>query len=94
MRSLVMYDVYYQTNTCIYNNTQIFILHPLQHYPYNPINVNRLTPLAPFTANAARELNVLGHDGDPFRMDGAQICILEQTDEIGLRSMLQGEDSG
>ena len=86
MRRLVMCDVYYQT--------QIIILLPLQHNPYNTINVNCRTPLAPFTANAARELDVLGHDGDPFRVDGAEVGVFEQADEVGLRSMLQGEDSG
>ncbi len=62
--------------------------------PYNTINVNRFFPLAPFAANAARELYILGHYRDPFRVDGAQICILKETNEICLRSMLQGEDSG
>ena len=81
-----MCDVYYQT--------QIIILLPLQHNPYNTINVNCRTPLAPFTANAARELDVLGHDGDTLSVNRAQVGILKETNKIRLRCMLQGENSG
>ena len=85
-----MCDVYYQT----INNTQIIILHPLHHFPYNTINIKRLNPLAPFTANAARELDVLGHDGDALGVDGAEVGVFKQTDKICLRCMLQSKDSG
>ena len=93
MLKFVMCDVYYQI--IIYNNTKIANLRSsLQHCPYNRINVNRLTPLAPFTANAASELDVLGHDGDTLGVDGAEVGVFEEADEISPGSMLQGEDSG
>ena len=33
--------------------------------------------LGTFSTNAASELNILGHDGDPLSMDGAQVRIFE-----------------
>ena len=42
-------------------------------------------------ADAAGELHVLGHDGDAARVDGAQVRVLEQADEVGLGGLLQGK---
>jgi histone H3 len=39
------------------------------------------------------ELEVLGHDGHSLGVDGAQVGILEEGDQIGFRSFLQGEHS-
>ena len=38
--------------------------------------------LGALTADTAGELDVLGHDGDSLGVDGAQVRVLEQTDEV------------
>jgi len=51
-----------------------------------------LTNLRTLSANTAGELNVLGHDGDTLGVDGAQVGVLEQADEVGLGGFLEGQD--
>jgi|UniRef100_A0A804NS01 hypothetical protein len=51
----------------------------------------RSSPLAP---DAARELDVLGHDGDALGVDGAEVGVLEEPHEVGLGGLLQRGDSG
>lgn len=46
------------------------------------------------TANATGEGDVLAHDSDTAGVGCAQVGVLEETDEVGLRSLLQSEDSG
>ncbi|BAS96274.1 Os06g0160000, partial [Oryza sativa Japonica Group] len=46
------------------------------------------------TADAAGELDVLGHDGDALGVDGAQVSVLEEPDEVRLRGLLQRGDGG
>ena len=51
------------------------------------------TFLGTFSTDAAGQLNVLGHDGDTLGVDGAQVGVLKETNQVGLRSLLQGHDS-
>ncbi len=44
-----------------------------------------------FTANAAGQLNVLGHDGDALGVDGAEVCVLEEADQVGFGGFLVGQ---
>ena len=44
------------------------------------------------TADSAGELHVLGHDGDTLGMDGAEVGVLEDTDDEGLGGFLEGVD--
>ena len=37
-------------------------------------------------------MDVLGHDGDTLGMDGAQVGVLEQTNQVSLAGFLQGHD--
>ena len=53
------------------------------------MNTIRLGALA---ADAAGELDVLRHDGDALGVDGAEVGVLEETNEVGLSSLLQRED--
>ena len=46
----------------------------------------------PFPANSAGQLDVLGHDGDPLRVDGAQVCVFEEADQVSLAGLLQRHD--
>jgi hypothetical protein len=40
------------------------------------------------------QLDVLGHDGDPLGVDGAQVGVLEQPNQVGLAGLLQGTNGG
>ena len=44
--------------------------------------------LSSLSTDAAGELDVLVHDGDTLGVDGAQVGVLEQTDQVGLDSRL------
>ena len=52
-------------------------------------SAQRLRALA---ADAARELDVLGHDGDTLGVDGAQVGVFEEPDEVGLGGFLERRD--
>ncbi|KAK3419184.1 hypothetical protein EUGRSUZ_H04911 [Eucalyptus grandis] len=49
-------------------------------------------PSSPLAPDPPRELDVLGHDGDPLRVDGAQVGVLKKPHQIGLRRLLQCRD--
>ena len=59
-----------------------------------PLWVDADAGLSALSADAAGQLNIFGHDGDPLGVDGAQVGVLEQTDQISLAGLLQGHDSG
>jgi len=48
--------------------------------------------LSTLTTDTSGQLDVLGHDGDPLGVDGAQVGVLEKTDEVSLASLLEGHD--
>ena len=48
--------------------------------------------LRALTADAAGELDVLGHDGDTLGVDGAQVGVLEEADEVGFGGFLERKD--
>ena len=50
--------------------------------------------LGALSADAAGQLDVLGHDGDTLGVDGAQVGVLEQTDQVGLAGLLESHDGG
>ena len=45
--------------------------------------------LSALATDAAGQLDVLGHDGDTLGVDGAQVGVLEQADQVGLGSLLK-----
>ena len=47
----------------------------------------------PLTTNSSGELHVLGHDGHTLGVDGAQVGVLEKSNQVSLGSLLQGHDS-
>ncbi|KAB8101052.1 hypothetical protein EE612_031722 [Oryza sativa] len=47
--------------------------------------------LRALAADAAGELDVLGHDGDALGVYGAEVGVLEEPDEVGLGGLLEGE---
>ena len=53
--------------------------------------MRRLRALATETAG---QLDVFGLDGDTLGMDGAQVGVFEERDEVGLDGLLEGADGG
>ena len=45
--------------------------------------------LGSLAADSAGQLDVLGHDGDSLGVDGAQVGVLKQSDQVGLAGLLQ-----
>ena len=50
--------------------------------------------LGALSADAAGQLDVLGHDGDALGVNGAQVGVLEQSDQVSLRSLLKRSNGG
>ena len=48
-----------------------------------------MVDLSTFSANSTGQLDVLGHYGDTFGVDGTQVGVLEQTDQVGFASLLK-----
>eukprot|EP00955_Chlamydomonas_euryale_P109011 365900-Chlamydomonas_euryale.AAC.1 len=51
----------------------------------------RLSALA---TDTARQLDVLGHNGDALGVDSRQVGVLEKTDQVGLGGLLQRQHGG
>ena len=49
--------------------------------------------LGTFTTDAAGQLDVLRHDGDTLGVDGAQVGVLEETNQVSLTGLLKWEKS-
>ena len=54
----------------------------------------QVTFLGTFATDTAGKLDVLGHDGDTLGVDGAQVGVLEETDQVSLTSLLKSSDGG
>ena len=50
--------------------------------------------LRAFTAETTGELDVLGLNGDTLGVDGAEIGIFKERDEVSFDGFLEGTDSG
>ena len=50
--------------------------------------------LVALTAEATGKLDILGLDGDTLGVDGAQVGVLEERDEVGLDGLLESTDGG
>ena len=50
--------------------------------------------LGTLTTDAAGKLDVLWHDGDTLGVDGTEVGVLEEANEVGLGSLLESEDGG
>ena len=48
--------------------------------------------LRALTADTTSELDILGHDGDTLGVDGAQVGVFKETDEVGLGGFLESKD--
>ena len=52
-----------------------------------------MTNLSSLAPDPPGQLDILGHDGDPLGVDGAEVGVLEEADQVGLAGLLQGSDS-
>ena len=50
--------------------------------------------LRSLTAETAGKSDVLGLDGDTLGVNGSQVGVLEERDEVGLGSLLESADGG
>src|SRR5699024_9327901 len=48
--------------------------------------------LGSLATDASGQLDVLGHDGDSLGVDGAEVGVLEESDEVRLGRLLQSHD--
>jgi hypothetical protein len=48
---------------------------------------------SPLSPQSSSELEILGLDGDSLGVDGAQVRVFEERDEVGFRGFLEGHDS-
>ena len=48
--------------------------------------------LGTLSADATGKLDVLGHDGDTLGVDGTQVGVLEEANQVSLRGFLQSHD--
>lgn len=54
----------------------------------NPIKRKIQKHLCSLPSNSPGQLNVLGHDGDPLCVNGTQVGVLKQADQVGLAGFL------
>ncbi|EJK63755.1 hypothetical protein THAOC_15573, partial [Thalassiosira oceanica] len=64
-----------------------FMYHPVRCTIRHDIDILRA-----LSADTAGQLDVLGHDGNTLGVDGAEVGILEEADEVGLSGLLECED--
>ena len=50
--------------------------------------------LSPLATDSPGQLNILGHDGDPLGVDGAQVGVLKESHKVGLAGFLEGSHGG
>ena len=56
------------------------------------VNTKTIRSLCTLSTDATSKLDILGHDGDTLGVDGAQVGVLKETNEVGLGRLLEGED--
>ena len=54
----------------------------------------QLSNLRTFTSDSSRQLDILRHDGDSLGVDGAQVGVFEQANQVRFGRFLQGQDRG
>lgn len=49
--------------------------------------------LGPFSSDSPSQLDILWHDGHTLGVDGAQVGVLEETNQVSLAGLLKWEKS-
>jgi histone H3 len=65
-----------------------------KHPPLSKPHVYERRHLRALATETAGQLDVLGLDGDTLGVDGAQVGVLEQGDEVSLNGLLESTDGG
>jgi hypothetical protein len=60
----------------------------------NELSKSEQRSLSALSADATGQLNIFGHDRHTLGMNGTQVGVFEQSNKVGFRSFLKGEDSG
>jgi len=47
------------------------------------------TNLGTFSSDSSGQLDIFWHDGDTFSMNGTQVGVFEESDEVGFRCFLE-----
>jgi histone H3 len=77
----------------LFSRNVVLIKHQLGLFcGYAPLLSCRSRHLRALTTDAAGEVDVTGHDGDTLGVDGAQVGVLKQTNDVGLSGLLKSED--
>ncbi|PAV72672.1 hypothetical protein WR25_24662 [Diploscapter pachys] len=71
--------------------TAVYLAAALEYLAAEVLDRVSVTALVAFASDPSGELDVLGHDRHSLGVDRAQIGVLEQADQIGFGSLLQGE---
>ena len=58
----------------------------------NPPKLSHSANLVSLASETAGQLNILGLDGDTLGVDGAEVGILEERDEVRLDRLLESTD--
>ncbi len=66
----------------------------IKRFTFQIDNVETEGDLGPLSSNASRQLNIFRHDCHSLSVDGAQVGVLEQSDEIRLGGLLKGHHGG
>ena len=54
--------------------------------------VESVEDLSSFSTDSSGQLDVLWHNGHPLCVDGAQVGVFEETDQVGFRGFLESSD--
>jgi len=88
------YNYRYLYRYCRLAKFELFYKHCLGAFKKAVLMIVKVWRLSAFSTDAASQLDILWHDGDTLGVDGAQVGVLEQTDEVSLAGLLEGHDSG
>lgn len=47
--------------------------------------------LGPLSSNSPGQLDVFRHDGHPLSVDGTEVSVFEQSDQVSFASLLQAQ---
>ena len=61
-------------------------------HPHHTPRDSRDTRLSALATDATSQLDVLGHDGHTLGVDGAEVGVLEEADQVGLGGLLEGQN--
>ena len=62
--------------------------------PFEKKKEKKKSSLGPLATDAAGQLDVLGHDGHPLGVDGAEVGVLEKSNQVGFAGLLESHDGG